>query len=252
MGVFVTSGFPDSQATLPILDAIVAGGADFIELGMPFSDPLAEGLPIQRSSERALRGGSTLLRTLHTAKEYTSLHSVPLVLMGYYNPILQYGISNFCRDAGSSGVAGLIIPDLPPDEAAELEAAAKQNDISVIFLVAPNSTDERIRLVASRSSGFVYAVSTTGVTGGKTDASDSVDDYLKRAKELVDDIPLLVGFGIRTGADAVKLSRHTDGFIVGSALIMLIDGLWEKELTMIERTTAITDFVRNLRPDMRA
>lgn len=248
MGVFVTSGFPDAASTLPILDAIVAGGADFIELGMPFSDPLAEGVPIQRSSERALRGGANLARTLQVAQEFTTLQSTPLVLMGYYNPILQYGISNFCRDAESCGIAGLIIPDLPPEEAMQLELAARKHNVALTYLIAPNSSDDRISLVGGRSTGFVYAVSTTGVTGGQANASESVDEYLRKAVKLIPNLPLLVGFGIRTRADAVKLSRHTDGFIVGSALVAKIESLWKEDLTLEERTVAITDFVYNLHP----
>ncbi len=249
MGIFVTAGFPDQTATLPILDAIVAGGADFIELGMPFSDPLAEGVPIQRSSERALRGGSNLDRTLSTAKSFTEKHDVPLVLMGYYNPILQYGISNFCTSAESSGVVGLIIPDLPPEEAGPLADAAAECNLDLVFLVAPNTSSNRIRSIDAKSSGFVYAVSTTGVTGSQISGTNLIDQYLQQTAELVENNPLLVGFGIRTADDARALSKHTDGFIVGSAVVSIIESLWETQLTQSERCLQLTTFVRSLRPD---
>lgn len=248
MGVFVTSGFPDAEATRPILDAIVAGGADFVELGMPFSDPLAEGIPIQRSSERALRGGSNLDRTFAEAESFTDRHDVPLILMGYYNPILQYGISNFCERAKSSGVAGLIIPDLPPEESGPLATAVDQCNLDLIFLVAPNTSSDRIRSIDVRSSGFVYAVSTTGVTGGELDAKAAIDNYLQRTSTLVTKNPLMVGFGIRSGSDARDLSRHTDGFIVGSAVVSLIESLWGGTESVPERCNRITEFVRSLRP----
>ncbi|NNE35807.1 MAG: tryptophan synthase subunit alpha [Rhodothermales bacterium] len=253
MGVFVTCGFPNAEATPHILAAIADAGADFIELGMPFSDPLAEGIPIQRSSERAILGGSTLDRVLSAAQTFTGQHDTPLVLMGYYNPILQYGLSNFCRNAESSGVDGLIIPDLPPEESGPLEAAASAHNLDLIFLVAPNTSADRVRQIDRRSTGFVYAVSTTGVTGGQIQPTDSIDQYLQTVADIVEQNPLLVGFGIRTPDDAVKLSNHTDGFIVGSAVISTIEALWDDEtIDDSDRLTRLTAFVRSLKPPIEA
>ena len=246
MGLFLTSGFPGPGATLDVLRA-VDGHADFVELGMPFSDPVAEGLPIQMASERALRQGATMAGTFETAAAFRATSDTPLVLMGYANPVMRYGVSDFCADAASSGVDGLILPDLPPEEAEELEVAAAQHDLSVTHLIAPNTSDDRVRLVDDRSTGFVYAVSVTGLTGSGLGAEDATDAYLARARSLVEQ-PLLVGFGISTGADAARLTRHTDGFIVGSALIRLVEELWDDpSLTDSQRRDRVTAWARSLK-----
>ncbi|MEZ4695111.1 MAG: tryptophan synthase subunit alpha [Rhodothermales bacterium] len=246
-GLFVTAGFPDADSTDAVLDALVAGGADFIELGMPFSDPLAEGPPIQRSSERALRHGATMSATLDTALRFRSRHATPLVLMGYYNPVLQYGLGNFCTDARSSGVDGLIIPDLPPEEAKPLADAAAANGLDMIFLIAPNTSDERVAAIDELSSGFVYAVSVTGVTGGQLSNFESTEAYLSRVSAVVKKNAVLVGFGIRSHEDAVRLTKHTDGFIVGSALVSLVEELWDAPMSVSERSSAIAKMVADLR-----
>ena len=227
MGLFLTSGFPTLDATLPILQAVDEAGADFIELGMPFSDPVAEGLPIQHASERALAQGATMAHAFETAASFRRGSDTPLVLMGYANPVFRYGVGDFCRDAASSGVDGLILPDLPPEEAGDLEAACRDHALSITHLVAPNTAPDRVRLVDRRSTGFVYAVSVAGLTGSGLGAADATDAYLARTRGLVTENPLLVGFGIRTHEDAARLSRHTDGFIVGSALIRLAESLWD-------------------------
>jgi tryptophan synthase alpha chain len=190
MGLFLTNGFPEPAATLPILRALDEAGADFIELGMPFSDPLAEGLPIQQASERALAHGVTMPDAFRTAEAFRRGSETPLLLMGYVNPVLRYGVGAFCRDAAAAGVDGLILPDLPPEEADLVRAEADAAGLGLVFLVAPNTSEERVR-------------------------------------GLVDNNPLCVGFGIRDHADARRLSQHTDGFIVGSALIRRAEQLWD-------------------------
>ncbi|MEZ4701754.1 MAG: tryptophan synthase subunit alpha [Rhodothermales bacterium] len=248
MGLFLTNGFPDPQSTLPILQAADEAGADFIELGMPFSDPLAEGLPIQRSSERALRHGIRMRDAFTLAEAFRRQSATPLVLMGYINPILRYGVGNFCRDARSSGVNGLILPDLPPEERAIVADEARAQGLDFICLVAPNTPDERIATVDAASSGFVYAVSMTGLTGTEIGGMDTVQSYLARARRLVTRNPLLVGFGIKTHADAMRLSAHTDGFIVGSALIECAQRAWDDPaLAPAERLQSIRSFVRALK-----
>ena len=248
MGLFLTSGFPAPDATLPILHAIDEAGADFIELGMPFSDPVAEGLPIQQASERALAQGATMAHTFETAAAFRRQSDTPLVLMGYANPVFRYGPGDFCSDAASVGVDGLILPDVPPEEAEEIEGAAARHGLSITHLIAPNTTDERVRLVDARSTGFVYAVSVTGLTGSGLGEADATDAYLARARALVRQ-PLLVGFGISTAADAARLARHTDGFIVGSALIREAARLWDDpDLTDSERRAGIADWARALKP----
>ena len=247
MGLFLTSGFPTPDATLPILQAVDQAGADFIELGMPFSDPVAEGLPIQQASERALAQGATMAGTFETAAAFRAQSDTPLVLMGYANPVMRYGPGDFCADAASVGVDGLILPDLPPEEAEEVEEAAARHRLSVTHLVAPNTSDARVALVDARSTGFVYAVSVTGLTGSGLGAADATDAYLRRVRQSVAQ-PLLVGFGIRTGADAARLAAHTDGFIVGSALIRAAEAAWDDpDLTDSARLDRIARWARALK-----
>ena len=247
MGLFLTNGFPDPASTLPILRALDEAGADFLELGMPFSDPLAEGLPIQRSSARALGHGVTMRDALETAAAFRETSETSLLLMGYINPILRYGVSNFCRDAHSSGVDGLILPDLPPEERTLVAEAAAEAGLDFVPLIAPNTPDARIQQIDADASGFVYAVSITGLTGTGLDAVDAVTAYLARARRLVQH-PLLVGFGIRSHADAQRLSQHTDGFIVGSALIETIEQLWDDDARDgPARLAAVADFARTLK-----
>lgn len=249
MGLFLTNGFPTPADTLPILKALDAGGADFIELGMPFSDPLAEGLPIQRSSARALGQGVTMADAFRTAAGFRAHSETPLLLMGYINPILRYGVSNFCQAARSSGVDGLILPDLPPQERHLVAGPAQEAGLAMVYLIAPNTPDARIAEVDALTDGFVYAVSITGITGsGLGDRLDAVSAYLQRAQHLVQRNPILVGFGIKTHTDARRLSKHTDGFIVGSALIPLIERLWDDDaLTPDERLAQVRHFAHTLK-----
>lgn len=248
MGIFVTSGFPHPDHTLDILQAIDAGGADFIELGMPFSDPLAEGLPIQQSSERALAAGASMRTTLKVARAFRDSSDTPLLLMGYLNPVIRYGVSNFFEAAASSGVDGLILPDLPPSERALVSGAAEAAGIDLVHLIAPNTSEDRIRHVDAVSSGFVYAVSITGLTGTGHGQTGAVNAYLKRARDLVRKNCLLVGFGIGSYQDAMRLSEHTDGFIVGSAVIRKVDELYgDPRLSAQDRSDALSRFVRGLK-----
>lgn len=248
MGLFLTTGFPHPDATLSILRAIDEAGADFIELGMPFSDPLAEGIPIQRSSERALRHGVTMDDAFRTVAAFRAHSDTPVLLMGYINPVHRYGVSNFCEAARSCGVDGLILPDLPPEESHLVAQTAHDAGLDLVYLIAPNTTDERIQTIDAQSTGFVYAVSITGLTGTGLGAVDAVSAYLQRARRLVQRNPLLVGFGIKTHQDAMRLSEHTDGFIVGSALIQQVEKLWDDgTLSETERLAAVRQFVHELK-----
>ncbi len=185
--------------------------------------------------------------TFETAAAFRASSETPLVLMGYANPVMRYGVGDFCADAASSGVDGLILPDVPPEEAGEIEAAAAQHGLSITHLIAPNTSDPRVRLVDDRSTGFVYAVSVTGLTGTGLGEADATDAYLARARALVEQ-PLLVGFGIKTHADAERLTRHTDGFIVGSALIREAERLWDRgDLTDSQRLRDIGAWARTLK-----
>lgn len=248
MGLFLTSGFPDPDDTLPILREMDRGGADFIEFGMPFSDPLAEGLPVQRSSERALRAGVRMRDALETAAAFRSESETPLLLMGYINPIYRYGVASFCRDARDAGVDALILVDLPLEESAVIADAAQTHGLGLVNLIAPNTDDDRIRRIDEATSAFVYAVSVTGLTGSDLGAVKSVEAYLQRARKLVRSNPLLVGFGIKNHDDAMRLSRSTDGFIVGSALIEEVERLWDDpSLSSDHRLRALRRFVQALK-----
>jgi len=250
MGLFLTNGYPDLASTLPLLHTLEAGGADFIELGMPFSDPLAEGLPIQHSSAQALAGGVQMEDAFRTAETFRKESTLPLLLMGYVNPILQYGVRNFCAAAHSSGIDGLIIPDLPPEEAEMLKASAREYQLDTVFLLAPNTSDDRAKEIDRLSDGFVYAVSVTGITGAALEHRiDAIGKYLERAKSLVQKNPLIVGFGIKSRQDAIRLCRHADGFVVGSALVHIIEELWaDSTLSISQRLLRVQRFAHNLMP----
>ncbi len=253
LGMFITSGFPDLNATPDLLDAIDAGGADFIELGMPFSDPLAEGIPIQRSSARALEAGVTMAKTLEYARDFTSRSDTPLLLMGYGNPVMQYGISNFFRDARSSGVEGVILPDVLPDPESPFFRSAAEHGVDTVCLVSPTTPTARLEHIDRLSSGFVYAVSVTGVTGANTGDASPILDYLRRVKQTVRENALMVGFGIRSAENVRTMVSEADGAIVGSALVNLVADVWDGEAgSRAERLAAVTAFVADLKSGTRS
>ena len=222
LGVFVTAGDPNAATTSALLDALVGAGVDFIELGMPFSDPMADGPAIQAASLRALEGGMTLAGTLELASEFRKRHpKTPLVLMGYYNPIYIYGNDRFIADALAAGVDGLIIVDLPPEEDTELCLPAKDAGLKFIRLVTPTSDETRLTAILKEASGFVYYVSVLGITGTKSAASDSISDAYQRIRAQTE-LPIVAGFGIRTPAQAAEAASITDGAVVGSAVVDII------------------------------
>ena len=219
---YFTLGYPDLETSLNIVEVCATNGADLIELGIPFSDPLADGPTIQHSTQVALQNGTTLANCLEGV---TTLRkrgiTIPLILMGYYNPILSYGIERFVADAFSAGAHGFIVPDLPPDEAAPLQALCRQNGLALIFLLAPNSPDDRIRLVTDQTTGFVYLVSVTGITGVRQELPTTLNDFVTRVKRYTNK-PIAVGFGISTPEQARTIGKIADGVIVGSALIKAV------------------------------
>jgi len=219
---YVTVGYPDIETTLRAVPLLVKNGADIIELGVPFSDPLADGVTIQRASFKALENGVTLETCLDVATKLRKKVDVPLVFMSYFNPIYRYGLEEFCGRCGEAGVDGLIIPDLPPEEGARLESCSAKHKVDIIYLLAPTSTQERIRLVAERSRGFIYLVSVTGVTGARTSLPADLKRFIARVRKITDK-PLCVGFGISTAAQAKRIAEIADGVIVGSKLIQLIE-----------------------------
>jgi len=220
--VFVTGGFPDMDTTLELVPALVAAGADAVELGVPFSDPLAEGPIIQESSFRALQNGISLDDCLNAAEILRDkIPNTPLILMGYYNPIYSYGLVSFADRCQQSEVDGLIVVDLPGFEATPMAAECKTRNISMIPLLAPTSTDASIRDSCSGASGFVYCISVTGVTGVRDQVSDRSFDLLDRVKTHTD-LPLAVGFGISSRAHVEEVGNNAEGAVVGSALIKVM------------------------------
>lgn len=221
---FVTAGFPELHSTLGIVTAIAEAGADMIELGVPFSDPLADGPTIQRSSERALANGVTVAWVFDTVaklRAQPATAQVPLILMGYCNPMFHYGLERFLDDAFSAGVDGLIVPDLPPEEAREYRQGCAQRGIAAVFLVAPNAPDERIVTVDRASTHFSYCVTITGVTGARADIQARTVAFLQRVRALAKK-PFVVGFGVRGAEHVLALGPYADGVVVGSALIEIL------------------------------
>ena len=219
---YLTLGYPQLKSALNLVPALVEGGADLIELGVPFSDPLADGATIQGASQQALSNGMTLTLCLAQVHALRALGvHVPLVLMGYYNPILQMGIESFARRAHEAGVDGVIVPDLPPEEADTLQNALQAHDIDMIFLLTPTSDERRIQQVAARTSGFLYLVSLVGVTGARDRLPSDLEAFTARVRS-DGYLPMAVGFGIGTPEQAGQVARIADGVIVGSALIRAI------------------------------
>jgi len=215
---YLAVGYPTVETTLALAPALASAGADIFELGVPFSDPLADGATVQHATQIALRNGVTLTTCLEVAAELRRKLSTPLLLMSYYNPIAHFGEIAFCTSARLAGVDGLIVPDLPPEEAGDLQEAAKTNGLDLIYLVAPTSTDDRLETVAHLASGFVYCVSLAGTTGARSRLADGLPDYLQRVRQHVR-VPLAVGFGISHPEHVQTVAAHADGAIVASALI---------------------------------
>ncbi len=219
---FITTGDPDIETTEALVLEMERQGADLIELGLPFSDPLADGPTIQAASNRALRGEINPEVMFNMVSRLRRKTEIPLVLMGYCNPLFQYGIDRFGRDAADAGIDGTIIPDLPVDEAAEWNRAARANGICNIFLVAPNTPDTRLKRIVKASKGFVYYVSVTGITGARTELPPELSDGLRHVREVTSK-PVAVGFGISEPSQVKMLSSVADGIIVGSAIVRIIE-----------------------------
>lgn len=240
---YLTVGFPQRTSTLDLVPALEAAGADLFELGVPFSDPLADGATIQRATQCALENGVTLAFCLETVAALRQRGvQAPLLLMGYYNPLLRYGVARACADLAAAGGDGWIVPDVPPEEATELHAAAQAHGLDLIMFVTPTTPDERIAQIVRLASGFIYCVSLTGVTGARQELAQGLGDFLGRVRRQTD-LPLVVGFGISNATHISQVSAVADGAIVGSALISHIAQLPPEQ--MVEGTAA---FVRALRP----
>ena len=220
---YVTCGDPDLATTKEVILAAIDAGAGIIELGVPFSDPVADGPVIQRASERALGHGTTLEQVLTLAAEIREhSQSAGLVIFSYLNPILRMGLPKFCRVARAAGLDGTLITDLPIEESEEYLREARKNDLATIFLAAPTSTDQRLKQIAQHSSGFIYAISRTGVTGERAQMSDDARNLVKRLRR-VSKLPVAVGFGISTPAQCAAVGKFADAAVVGSAIVNVIE-----------------------------
>jgi tryptophan synthase alpha chain len=219
---YITVGYPDIESTPEIAAALAGSGCDIIELGIPFSDPLADGATIQKASYQALQQGTSPHSCLEVAAEISRRISIPLAFMTYYNPVLNFGLEKFCQSCIRAGINGLIVPDLPPEEGAELETITCRNDLDLIYFLAPTSTQERIKDVAVKSRGFIYLVSLTGVTGARDTLPPELESFVRRVRQTAKQ-PLCVGFGISSPEQAKRVAATADGVIVGSRLIQLIE-----------------------------
>ncbi|MBN9453702.1 MAG: tryptophan synthase subunit alpha [Bosea sp.] len=250
---FVTAGDPDFETSSAILAALPGAGADVIELGVPFTDPMADGVPVQLAGQRALKAGQTLRKTLAMVESFRKAgHDTPIVLMGYYNPIWAYGVEAFLTDARRVGIDGLIVVDLPPEEDEELCLPALKAGVSFIRLATPTTDDKRLPKVLQNTSGFVYYVSVTGVTGGAIADYGAVGDAVARIKRHTD-LPVAVGFGVKTAEDAATIAKRADGVVVGSALVERVRLSLDDQGKATEKTvSAVTSLVSELARGIRS
>jgi len=230
---FITAGDPDLATTEQLLIALSKAGATLIELGVPFSDPMADGPVIQRASERALKHSFGLQDILDTAGRARKQVDTPIILFSYYNPLLQFGLQRLAQAVSEAGVDGVLVTDLTPEESGEFEATLREHDLDMIFLVAPTSTDERLRLVAEHASGFIYAVSRAGVTGTREKVSVEAEKLVNRVRQF-SSLPVAVGFGISNAAQVADVHRYADAVVVGSAIVAEMERL-EGSPELVER-----------------
>jgi tryptophan synthase alpha chain len=239
---YFMSGYPSAKQSVAVIQAAAAAGADIIELGMPFSDPLADGPTIQHAGYVALERGMTIRGCMDVARQVSAQSTVPLILMGYYNPILAYGLQRFCQDAVSNGVCGLIIPDLPPEEADPLQKYALEAGLAIIFLIPPTTPDERIPHIVERAAhipgSFIYCVSLSGVTGARGNLPEHLPSFLARVQYFTrqHQLPIAVGFGLSKPEHIATVTRLVEGAVVGSALVKLLDDSAEAEQVEAIRT----------------
>jgi len=241
-------GYPSASQCIELVLAAAAGGADIIELGMPFSDPLADGATIQHAGHIALERGMTIKGCMETARKVAAQCDVPLLLMGYYNPVIAYGLERFCQEAAASGVCGFIIPDLPPEEAAPLQQTAYRYGLALIFMVPPTTSDDRItqivKVAANGPGGFLYCVSLSGVTGSRAALPPHMRSFIARVRGYTKEygLPLAVGFGLSTPEHIAEITSYAEGAVVGSALVTIIDQHEESQ-----QVEVVKNYIESLR-----
>jgi tryptophan synthase alpha chain len=241
LSIYYTAGYPELNSTLDIAEALQKAGVDFLEVGFPYSDPVADGPTIQHSSEIALENGMTLNLLFEQLADLRKRITIPILLMGYANPMIQYGVEHFCKKAAEVGVDGIIVPDLPMYEYEALYAGYfKTNNLSNIFLVTPQTSEERIRKIDELSNSFIYLLSSSSITGGSLQVSVNIEDYYKRVKDMDLKNPSVIGFGISDNKSFTKACEYAAGAIVGSAFVKILEteGYMEK----------IPGFVKGIRP----
>jgi tryptophan synthase alpha chain len=232
---YLTVGYPSLQRTVELASLLSTWGTDIIELGIPFSDPVADGTTIQKADEEALKSGVTPSACLEVAQAIRQKTNIPLLFMTYYNPIFSFGLPNFCQECEAQKVNGVIVPDLPPEEGEELEGLTSRYGLSLVYLLAPTSSKERIELVARKSRGFIYLISLTGVTGARDSLPDYVEHFVSKVRAKTDK-PLYIGFGISSPSQAQRVAQVADGIIVGSHI-----------LELVENEGRLKDFILSLR-----
>ena len=240
--IYLTAGDPSLEGTREIVLGLDAAGVDCLEIGVPFSDPTADGPIIQAASQRALRNGTTLSAILDMIETIRKVSEIPIVLFGYYNPILSYGTERFAARAQEAGVDGILIVDLPPEEAHELRQYTDPKGIDFISLIAPTTSTDRVRMIASHASGFLYYISITGVTGTAKPQVEEVAKDIKRIRT-VTDLPLVVGFGISTPQQATEIAPYADGIVIGSAVVQMI----EEHCDKFDLVTHVTHYARQMK-----
>lgn len=237
---FIMGYDPDMQMSAKILAALPAAGADIIEIGMPFSDPMADGAVIQAAGLRALKAGATVAGIIGMVREFRKTNNeTPIILMGYFNPVYRYGVEKFCKDAVASGVDGIIMVDLPPEEENEIRPYLTATDLNLIRLIAPTSDAERLKLLTASASGFVYYISVAGITGAKTTDSGAIKSQIDNLRSFTK-LPIAVGFGIKTREQVSDVSKFSDAVVVGSALVEII---FQSE----NKVHAATSFISSLK-----
>ena len=244
---YLPVGYPDVQGSIDAMVAMVGAGVDIVEIGIPYTDPLMDGPVIQHAADVALKGG-TRLTDVFTAVRAVVDTGAPALVMTYWNPVLRYGVDRFAQDLAKAGGAGLITPDLIPDEGLEWIAAAERNDLDRVFLVAPSSTPERLRSTTAACRGFVYAASTMGVTGARTTVGDAAEKLVTRTR-LMTDTPICVGLGVSTGAQAAQVAAFADGVIVGSALVRCLADAGSRVDGLTAIRTLSADLAAGVRQD---
>ena len=240
---FITAGDPDLATTTKLLAELARAGAGIIELGVPFSDPMADGPVIQRASERALENEFGLDEIFQSVEQFRRESETPIILFSYFNPLLQYGFKRLCQEAKRVGIDGVLVTDLTPEEATEFSAELRAHDLDMIFLIAPTSTDVRLRLVAKHASGFIYAVSRAGVTGTRQSVSSEAEKLVRRMRAF-SDLPIVVGFGISSPSQVAEVEKYADGVVVGSAIVAEIERAKGRD----DIVAHIGEFARSLMP----